>query len=89
MNSLAEHDFSPEDREQFAQLIGYSLSGFGELSYVSDETYAAAELMKPGRETDHVAARLVAVETLLDDLRAKLREPIADLYGIHQDDLKG
>jgi len=33
-----QHDFSQEDREQFAQLIGYSLSGFGELSYVSDET---------------------------------------------------
>jgi hypothetical protein len=32
-----------EDAEQFAQLIGYSLSGFGELSYVSDETYYEAE----------------------------------------------
>ncbi|HEY9661654.1 MAG TPA: hypothetical protein V6C65_24625, partial [Allocoleopsis sp.] len=30
---------------QFAQLIGYSLSGFGDLSYVSDETYAAASSM--------------------------------------------
>ncbi len=35
--------FSDEDREQFAQLIGYSLNGFGELSYVSEETYEAAE----------------------------------------------
>jgi hypothetical protein len=26
-----------EEREQFAQLIGYSVSGFNELSYVSDE----------------------------------------------------
>lgn len=43
MNSLACEDFSQEDREQFAQLIGYSLRGFGELSYVSDETYEAAE----------------------------------------------
>lgn len=42
MNSLAMQDFSPEDREHFAQLIGYSLSGFSELSYVSDRTYAAA-----------------------------------------------
>ena len=42
MNSLACGDFTQEDREQFAQLIGYSLSGFGELSYVSDETYDAA-----------------------------------------------
>lgn len=43
MNQLAVIPFSQEDQEQFAQLIGYSLSGFGELSYVSDETYNRAE----------------------------------------------
>lgn len=43
MNHLALMPFTQEDREQFAQLIGYSLSGFGELSYVTDETYARAE----------------------------------------------
>jgi len=42
MNKLAGMSFSDEDREQFAQLIGYSLSGFGDLSYVSDETYERA-----------------------------------------------
>lgn len=42
MNVIARMPFSNEDREQFAQLIGYSLSGFGELSYVSNKTYAAA-----------------------------------------------
>lgn len=44
MNKLACIEFPQEDREQFAQLIGYSLSGFGELDYVTDETYSAAEL---------------------------------------------
>jgi hypothetical protein len=38
MNKLAVMDFSQEDREQFAQLIGYSLGGFEELSYVSEDT---------------------------------------------------
>ncbi len=42
MNQLACLPFSDEDREQFAQLIGYSLSGFSELDYVSDETYERA-----------------------------------------------
>ena len=42
MNKLACMTFSAEDREQFAQLIGYSLSGFGELPYVSEETFKAA-----------------------------------------------
>lgn len=43
LNALAMLPFSVEDREQFAQLIGYSLSGFGELSYVTDRTYRRAE----------------------------------------------
>jgi len=33
MNSLALQGFSAEDQAQFAQLIGYSISGFGDLSY--------------------------------------------------------
>lgn len=43
MNLLAMEDFTDEDREQFAQLIGYSVSGFGSLSYASDEAYYLAE----------------------------------------------
>lgn len=42
MNELARLKFSPEDRVQFAQLIGYSIQGFGELSYVSDKAYERA-----------------------------------------------
>lgn len=42
MNDLAVLPFQPADREQFAQLIGYTLTGFGELSYVTDETYDRA-----------------------------------------------
>lgn len=43
MNALALMPFDAADREQFAQLIGYSVSGFGDLSYVSDETYGRAQ----------------------------------------------
>ena len=42
MNALAHMPFDAADREQFAQLIGYSVSGYGDLSYVSDESYEAA-----------------------------------------------
>jgi hypothetical protein len=44
MNHLARGDFSDADRVQFAQLIGYSLSGFGELSYVDDAAYQRASM---------------------------------------------
>ena len=43
MNKLATLEFSDDDRQQFAQLIGYSLDGYGSLAgYVSDEAYAPA-----------------------------------------------
>jgi len=32
-----------EDREQFAQLIGYSVSGFGDLSYADVDTVTLAD----------------------------------------------
>lgn len=34
MNDIAGMRFSREDRAQFAQLIGYSVNGYGELNYV-------------------------------------------------------
>lgn len=43
MNELIMMPFENEDREHFAQLIGYSICGYGELSYVSDKSYAEAE----------------------------------------------
>ena len=43
MNALAVlPNISDEDHAQFAQLIGYSVAGLGELSYVSDELYDRA-----------------------------------------------
>jgi hypothetical protein len=42
MNDIALEDFPREDRVQFAQLIGYSVAGFHELSYVSDGEASAA-----------------------------------------------
>jgi hypothetical protein len=42
MNKLAIIPFSQEDREQFAQLIGYSVCGYCDLSYPSEESKDAA-----------------------------------------------
>lgn len=36
LNDLAVMDFPDEDWEQFSQLTGYSVSGFCDLSYVTD-----------------------------------------------------
>lgn len=44
LNDLAIRDFSQADWEQFYQLIGYSLSGYHELSNVSDVSALDATL---------------------------------------------
>lgn len=43
MNTIAAHVHSNEDRRQFAQLLGYSLNGYSELSYVSPNRNEALE----------------------------------------------
>lgn len=47
LNQMAAREYSDEDRMQLAQLIGYSVSGYGSLSYVSDASYdKAVEAMR-------------------------------------------
>lgn len=43
MNDLAAQSFLTEDREQFAQLIGYSVDGFADLSYASQRVIKEAD----------------------------------------------
>lgn len=87
LNHIARKEFSQEDREQFAQLIGYSLSGFGELSYVSSDTYAAADEMA-GTGVSEVEARITALEDTLAEVREGVRAAAAAAFRIHPDDLE-
>lgn len=86
MNELAVMNFCKDDRQQFAQLIGYSLSGYSSLqSYVDDDAYNAAAKMADGLTEEQ--ARNAALQEELDAVRAALREPMARLFGVHPDDL--
>ena len=86
MNKIAVLPFDDDDRQQFAQLIGYSISGYGELPYVSGDTYSIAALMKNGLSEEQ--ARIAYLEEVLRGLRDDLREPMARLFYVHPDDLK-
>lgn len=86
LNELAAMPFSQEDRTQLAQLIGYSLSGFSELNYVSDDDYKAAAEMEAGQKNED-QARIATLEKELKAIRKGLRAPVARLFGIHPDDL--
>lgn len=85
LNQIARLDFAAEDRQQFAQLIGYSLSGYGELSYVDDDAYGTAEETTRTKGSDK--ARIKYLERELKAVRAALRKPMARLFGVHPDDL--
>lgn len=43
LNEIACMPFKVEDREQIAQLLGYSVSGFGDLSYARKSTIEKAD----------------------------------------------
>lgn len=43
MNTLGMKQYSSEDRAQFAQLIGYSVSGFGDMSYAPKKIVKKAD----------------------------------------------
>lgn len=86
LNEIAAMDFSQAEREQFAQLIGYSLSGFSELSYVRDETYEAARKVAEGKS--ECESRNEALREQLDEIRRGLRIATAGAFRVHPDDLE-
>ena len=86
LNELAGERFSNSDWEQFAQLIGYSVPGWGELSYVSDDTYSAVQAMIESGQTEE-QARIAALEEKLETVRAALKGLVPELFRIHPDDL--
>ena len=86
MNKLAAQGFSVEDREQFAQLIGYSLSGFSDLSYVRDETWDTANNMK--EIVDERDARIEALQYTIGKVREGLRIAVPAVFKGCPEDLE-
>lgn len=81
MSRLAAMDFSDDDRQQFAQLIGYSLGGYGELSYVDDEAYSTAEAMAEATVSLTVETREQTIQRLWENSGHGTREQdIAGAY---------
>jgi hypothetical protein len=88
LNMIAILAFSREDREQFAQLIGYSLSGAAELDYVSDETLVAAKKMMYDKEKSEVEARCECLQAKLSNACEHARRLAATLFSVCEEDLK-
>jgi hypothetical protein len=86
LNEISRVKYSREDRQQLAQLIGYSLYGYGSvLGYVDDDAFNAASAMAGG--LDESDARITTLQHSIDSLRTALVAPMAELFGVHPDDL--
>lgn len=88
MNELAACGFPREHQEQFAQLIGYSLSGASDLSYFSSETLEAARVTFETGKGEH-EARADHLRDTLKAFKDCVRPAVAELFGVHPDDLSG
>lgn len=87
MNKIAVLNFTREDREQFAQLVGYSHAGAGDLSYMSDVVLEIARMQYESGESQQQQLRIKYLEAELQAIRDGLRNPVAKLFGLHPDDL--
>jgi hypothetical protein len=86
LNTLARMDFPQDSWEQFAQLIGYSVSGWSGLSYVTNDTYKTVKEIQKGK--DLRSARIAVLSETLNNVREHLKPVVTELYKIHEDDLE-
>lgn len=75
-----------DDLIRFAQLIGYSHSGSGDLSYMDDQTWEAA-LMTRNHGLSELEARNVYLEAKLRKIEKRLSGLTAVAFNIDRDDL--
>lgn len=85
LNQIAMMDFSQDDREQFSQLHGYSLSGFGGLGSTTNETYYAAVKMHENPELNELQARYDALLEQFEGLKEAIQAPMKLLAEVAHD----
>ncbi len=78
LNAIARRGYSDEDRAQLSMLIGYSVSGFGELSHVPRDLVALVDEHALYPTEKPVELTLQDRVTYLEDELTRLREHIAE-----------
>jgi hypothetical protein len=92
LNEVAMRNFTQDDQKQFAQLLGYSVSGYGDLPYVDKVSVECADqqvaLLLSG--TPVVSEQEMELQVLRDEnrrLKAAIRNAAVEAFSIHPDDL--
>lgn len=85
LNEIACMKFDQDDRSQFAQLIGYSLSGYGDLSYHDDGILDTAYKMHEKGLTEE-QARITVLEEELKSLKEAVKEATVKFAALHVED---
>lgn len=82
LNDIASWGFSEDERFQLNQMLGYSVSGIP--IHYDKQSVRIEALICSQDERDSLIAHY---ESQLATLRSCLREPMADLFEVHPDDL--
>jgi hypothetical protein len=92
LHEIAMRNFTKDDRKQFAQLLGYSVSGYGDLPYVDKVSVECADqqvaLLLSGAPV--VSEQEMELQVLRDEnrrLKAAIRKAAVEAFSIHPSDL--
>ena len=86
LNRISTMNFSREDHRQFAQLLGYSVSGYSDLSYADPLDYEVVmKIHEDGMDVKD--ARIEVLEEQLESLKTAVRDAAVALFNIHPSDL--
>lgn len=86
MDEFGKLLFPLEDREQFVQLLGCSLTNFSNLPYVRAETYSAV-VQKTAISCSDAEAKVSVLQHTLDCIRDGLRIAVPHAFKIDSEDL--
>jgi hypothetical protein len=93
LNEIGHGNFTLDDQMQFAQLIGYSVSGYGDLSYVDAVSCELADqlvkkLMNGQSINSEQEIRLKILEEENQKLKAAIRFAAVEAFRICPEDLE-
>lgn len=87
LNELYNLSFPQKDWQQFAQLLGFSLSSYSSLPYVDETEYQTVLKLAKDANIKYRDAKIAVLEERLNFVKENLKEVVSELFELHPDDL--